>query len=93
MQQLIRSEDGKTSDDVPNAPPPFHYPVWYVIDTWLERRLHRIYPNEGGYNNQDAFLMDDWRTLNLYYLRVKAGVVSILHMPHAAHDWSSLMGE
>lgn len=42
----------------------FYWPEWYVIDTWLEHKNHHTYPEPGGYNDQDAQLMEDWKTLN-----------------------------
>ena len=40
------------------------YPLDYVIETWLEHKLHHTYPAPGGYDDQDALLMQDWSTVN-----------------------------
>jgi hypothetical protein len=41
-----------------------NYPLDYVTSTWIEHKLHHTYPTNGGYDDQDALLMDDWRTIN-----------------------------
>jgi hypothetical protein len=43
------------------------YPDWYVLNTWLDYKRHGLYPEPGGYNNQDMALMDDWGQITLRY--------------------------
>lgn len=62
-------EKGKLNgedDDIDDAPG-LYYPLGYVFDTWLEHRDHGLYPQRGGYDDQDWRLMRDWRTLDRRY--------------------------
>lgn len=76
MRALRESEKGEENGHVPSVPPPLHHDLDYVIETWLQHRTHHTYPEPGGYNDQDALLMEDWKTLNLWYIRVSRGVVN-----------------
>lgn len=54
----------------PNEPPEddddfgLFYPLWYAYDTWVEHEDHGLYPRDGGYDDQDWQLMQDWKTLD-----------------------------
>lgn len=91
MRRMVAAEKGETENDVPDEPPPLNHDADYAIDTWLERRNHHLYPELGGYNDQDALLMEDWRALNLYHIRAHAGVYSAVELPHDARPWQDLM--
>lgn len=92
MRQLLVAESGQVDEDAPpETPEPFINDVNYVIDTWLERKLHSVYPDGGGYNDQDESLMYDWRKMTLHYLRAKAGVFSAPIIQPNAADWRSIM--
>lgn len=57
-------------DDEPITPRPFrlNYPYPYVVRTWLDYRKFGIYPEAGGYNNQDPMLViHDWGLMNERY--------------------------
>lgn len=73
--------------------PTFHHDIDYVVQTWMERKLYQLYPDAGGYNDQDELLMRDWHNLSMYYIRVKNGVVSAPPQPVHAASWSTLMGD
>lgn len=93
MQRLISAEKGEAVSEVPDAPPPFHHDIDHVIHTWLERRLHRIYPEEGGLLNQDAELMSDWSSLDILYVRTEKGATSSFSVPDNAQNWQSTLGD
>lgn len=78
MQRLIRAEKGQLGDVDLDDPMTFHYPIDYVIRTWLDHRKHGSYPETGGYNDQDPLLMQDWHTMNLYHARVEHGIVQTM---------------
>lgn len=81
-------EKGEDEDnDVPDEPPPFQNEVGYVIQTWLEHKLHHTYPEQGGYNDQNLSLVDDWHIMNMYYVRILKGVSSALVMPEHGPSW------
>lgn len=70
MALLIHAEKGNASerDEVEaDAYARLYYPLGYVFDTWLEHRDHGLYPQTGGYDDQDWRLMRDWRTLDRRY--------------------------
>lgn len=48
MKALVNAEKGEEIYDIPDEQPPLHYPLDYVLDTWLERKVHHIYPEAGG---------------------------------------------
>ena len=72
----------------------FYYPFWYVYDTWIEHEEHGRYPERGGYNDQDALLMEDWKMLDRRYHRaargLKAGDPLTAFKRDSAKDWASL---
>lgn len=87
-KQIDGDEDEDDSDN-----PPFHHPLDYVMETWTEHKLHHTYPESGGYNDQDALLMKDWHTVNMYQLRVEKGIYTPLGVPDNAPSWHDLMGD
>lgn len=92
MRQLLVAESGQPDDEAPpDTPEPIANDVNYVIDTWLERKLHGLYPEAGGYNDQDESLMYDWRKLTLHYLRAKAGVFTAPVIRPNAAKWQAIM--
>lgn len=93
MRMLIAAENGQADNDPLDEPAMLYHEADYVMDTWLERKLYGLYPAAGGYNDQDDWLMRDWRKMTLYYLRAKAGVFSAISMPRQAPDWHALMGD
>ena len=66
MSGVVLSENGDTPipDDEDFG---LFNPLEYVIETWQAYRQFGILPLVGGYNDQDANLMADWRTLNRRY--------------------------
>jgi hypothetical protein len=93
MRALLVAESGKESGDIPAEQPTFYHEVDYVVRTWLEHRLHHAYPDAGAYNDQCNWLMKDWHTLSMYYIRAEKGVFTALAMPTQADEWESLAGE
>lgn len=62
---MIRAEKGESDKrDADGEQPGLYYPLGYVFDTWLEHRDHGLYPQTGGYDDQDWRLMRDWRTVD-----------------------------
>jgi hypothetical protein len=92
LRRLIAAEKGEESDEIPDEQPPFNHDAHYVIHTWLERRLHGIYPEPGGLLDQDAELMADWDALSLWYIRCEKGVYSAPPISENAPSWQGLMG-
>ncbi len=92
MRAYVAAEKGEENDDIPDEPERLHFEINYVIRTWLEHKLHHTYPELGGYNDQDPWLMEDWHTLNMFYARVSKGVFSALPLSSDAGDWLDLMG-
>ncbi len=76
MDVLVKAEKGESAGETPGEQPTFHYPIDYVIRTWIEHKLHHIYPDAGGYNDQCKYLMEDWHTVNMYHIRVAKGELS-----------------
>jgi hypothetical protein len=78
MVQWVATEKGEDDDDelLPELDA-LHYNEDYVIRTWIEHKIHHTYPEPGGYNDQDPYLMSDWHTLNLCYVRVWAGQLTV----------------
>lgn len=60
----------KRPDDSEDEAVYLYYPLDYVIHTWLDHRIGGAYPAPGGYDAQDAQLMDDWHTLNKRHLYI-----------------------
>lgn len=92
MRQLVAAEKGEDDPTIPDEPTYLKSDVHYAIKTWFEHRLYHTYPSAGGYNDQDADLMDDWHVLNMYHIRVDKGVFSIMQMPENAPDINDLIG-
>lgn len=90
MKRVIALEKGEDTDDVPEDQPPIKHDVHYAIKTWFNHRSHHTYPRAGGYDDQDADLMDDWHTLSLYYVRVEKGVTTGVQMPDDAPHINTL---
>lgn len=93
MRMLISAEKGEETDDIPDSPPPLENDADYAIRTWLEHRMHHVYPAAGGYDDQSESLMRDWGVLNLYYLRAEKGVFTAMPAPASAGSWLDLMGD
>lgn len=82
------------------------YPLNYALRTWYLFRSKGIYPAAGGYNDQDAQLMDDWLMLDRRYLFVsnqldqqgeaytfpdeKPLKLSTPTLPNTAPEWTNL---
>ncbi len=92
MRLFVAMEKGEEDDEIPETPPPFSHEADYVLRTWLEHKLHHLYPESGGYNDQDPYLMKDWHTVNLYYMRAEKGVFTALPVSADAGSWLDLMG-
>lgn len=92
MRHLVAAEKHEETQDIPDNLPPLKCDVHYAIKTWLQHRLHHTYPRAGGYDDQDADLMDDWHTLSLYFIRVEKGVFTQIQMPTNAPHIESLLG-
>jgi hypothetical protein len=90
MRNLIAAEKGEV-EEIPDEPPALHHDAHYAIRTWIERRLHHIYPEPGGLMDQDEELMADWDTLNIIYIRAGSGAFSAPPLPEDAPDWQGLM--
>lgn len=92
MRNVVSMEKAEESEVVPDPPSNLHYDVDYVIRTWFEHKLHHTYPEAGGYNDQDEYLMQDWHVMNVYYARVWKGefVASYMPMPTTGEDWLSM---
>jgi hypothetical protein len=91
MKRLIAADKGEEDDDEDLSTLPFKCDVHYAIKTWLEHRIHHTYPRAGGYDDQDADLMDDWFMLNVYHVRVSKNIISQFAMPTDAPDVSTLI--
>lgn len=67
---MIASEHGERTAEETDDEPHFglFYPKQYVIRTWYEHRKNGVYPQQGGYDDQDAQLMDDWHAMDMRYL-------------------------
>ena len=81
MMKLVNAEKGEKIYDIPDEQPPLHYPIDYVLRTWLEHKYYHTYPEAGGYNDQCLFLMADWGTLTMYHIRVENGVFTEIVLP------------
>lgn len=79
MMQWVAAEKSEEEDDSELMPEldALHHDEDYVVRTWIEHKLHHTYPEPGGYNDQDPYLMEDWHTLNLCYVRVHAGQLTV----------------
>lgn len=81
MVRWVKNEKGEDDEDDENELlpdlPALNHDAEYVIRTWIEHKLHHTYPEPGGYNDQDEYLMEDWHTMNLCYLRVSSGQLMI----------------
>lgn len=88
MAQWVATEKGDEDENdlLPELPPLETEDEQYVIRTWIEHRLHHTYPEPGGYNDQDPYLMEDWHTLNLCYARVCAGQFMVPAFFHREGD-------
>lgn len=100
LDALILAERGKAApDDVPETEFGLHYPLDYVTRTWYKHRVYGIYPRTGGYDDQDAQLMDDWHMMDMRHL-YKAAEYDEQHGkssdaldypdPSGALDWTGL---
>jgi hypothetical protein len=84
-------DKGEDLDYTPSTPRKLFHDADYVKRTWLEHKIHHLYPDPGGYNDQDAHLMLDWHTLNVYYTRVMHNDFSAPMIPMADTPWQDLM--
>lgn len=97
MKVMVAQDRG---DELPPEllpePSPLKHDVDDVISTWLQHKLHHVYPHAGGYFDQDEDLMRDWHTLNLYYSRVANGQLTTFDMSQfraSGRAWSEMAGE
>lgn len=81
MRRLVAAEKGEDDETIPDEPPPLIGDAHHALATWMHFRLHHVYPDAGGYNDQDADLMDDWLTLNVWYIRLSIGVEVYGNLP------------
>lgn len=93
MEDVVRADKGEEIGYTARPAPHLYHEREYVIRTWLEHKLHHNYPESGSYNDQDAYLMLDWHTMNLYYTRVSHGDFHALFIPTDAAPWEDLAGE
>lgn len=92
MRHLIALEKGE--DPATLTPPsPFHHDTGFVISTWMQHKIHHTYPRAGGYEDQDELLMEDWQTMNLYYMRAQAGIYTPVITPDMIGTLASMGGE
>lgn len=63
LEFAARAEMNLTSkdneDEEAAAFPGLHYPLDYMIDTWLDHRKYGKYPESGSYNDQDPLWWQD----------------------------------
>ena len=64
---MVRFEDDPKHEDIDDDDFGLHYPMAYVIKTWMAYRNWGILPSAGGYDDQDEMLMQDWQTLTIRY--------------------------
>lgn len=97
MKVVVAQDKGEElPPDLLPEPPPLTHDIDYVIATWLQHKLHHVYPRAGGYDDQDEDLMQDWHTMNLYYSRVANGQLTTFDISQfrtSARDWSDMAGE
>jgi hypothetical protein len=93
MRDVVRFEKGEDDGEIPPPPSKLFHERDYVMRTWLEHKIHHTYPDRGGYNDQDEYLMRDWHTMNVYYMRVHAGEFAAVLLPDDTVDWDTLLGE
>jgi hypothetical protein len=92
----VLSDRGKSGDREEGGEVELHYPLWYVIDTWLAYRNHGLLPSEGTYNDQDPKLVShDWGEMNRRYSELAAQLKddntdNPLPLPKHADDWMNL---
>lgn len=73
-----------------------HYPLDYVTRTWYEHRNRGTYPRAGGYDDQDAQLMDDWHVFDMRLMYKRGELEEQTRTdpdypdPSEALDWSEL---
>lgn len=67
MADRVRAQSGKSVDADEVDDFGLYFPLDYALDTWIEHDEHGLYPEAGGYNDQDAQLMKDWQTLDRRY--------------------------
>lgn len=91
MRIHVRIEKGEEIEYEELHADDFYHEIDYVIRTWLEHKYHHTYPESGSYNDQDAYLMKDWHTMNVYYSRVSHGDFAAPLMPKQADNWQTLM--
>jgi len=65
----------------------FYHDIDYVIRTWLEHKMHHTYPETGSYNDQDAWLIKDWHTMNVYFSRVWNGDFTVAMPSVKSESW------
>lgn len=76
MMMLVDAEKGNEEGEIPTPPGDLHHDMDYVLETWMQHKLHHTYPCAGGYDDQDELLMQDWLALNVWYIRANRGAVS-----------------
>lgn len=81
------------SEGTLSEPPPFVHQLDYVISTWMQHKIHHTYPRAGGYDDQDEYLMKDWQSMNMFYMRAQAGVFMVVMMDTPLMGWSKEAGE
>lgn len=59
---MNQSPDDNEEENEPEFPG-LHYPLEYMIDTWLDHRRHGKYPDTGSYNDQDPLWLQDMRLM------------------------------
>lgn len=93
---MVDAEEGRDSDTALPEPDILKHEADYVIRTWMEHKIHHTYPQPGGYDDQDEYLMRDWHTMNLYYSRVRAGIFTAFDMSRlrpSSRAWNEVAGE
>lgn len=73
LEFAARAELNQSLDDNENEDetefPGLHYPLDYMVDTWLDHRKYGKYPESGSYNDQDPLWWADMRLMTMRFNR------------------------
>jgi len=90
---VLTADKGEDDEGENGEPPNFglHFPLDYVINTWLAYRNHGILPEPGAFNDQDPLLVqEDWGKLNARYSYLARGMKTLddVFLPKSGKDWA-----
>lgn len=93
MSELVQSEagiaPGEADEDTDFG---LNYPVSYALETWHNWRNHGVYPEAGGYNDQDEALIADWSVLNRRYAWARQTGEARPRLPNDdTGDWKDIL--